>query len=81
MLLHQIYINLKRTVTEYFRITKLLSHQVAIDKISDLYLDLPNWYVSRADNIFVENKLDNTLYGEITYQGMEILANKLQLTS
>lgn len=77
MLINKLYSRL----VDFFVPKKILAHQEAVDQILEWYDGLHNWYVSEAGNIYVENKVDNMLYGEITYQAMEILANKLKPTS
>ena len=77
MQLNKICAKLKRIFTRPLRITRLFSHQLAVNTLTDLYNDIPNWPVARSETIYVEDKIDNILYGEITYESMEILAKKL----
>jgi hypothetical protein len=59
---------------------KCLAHEIAVEKLLDWYYGVHFLLTPKTADIVVENKVDNTVYGEITYQGMQILANKLKLT-
>ncbi|NEJ83102.1 hypothetical protein GR268_42230 [Rhizobium leguminosarum] len=60
---------------------KSLSHQTAVERLEDWYDGVDIFSTLNIDIIAVENKVDNPLYGEITYQGMQALAKKLKLSS
>jgi SAM-dependent methyltransferase len=77
---HKFYSTIKHIFQYHFLIRKTLSHQEAINKLKDWYDGLDTWFITSSDNVLVEDKVDNTLYGEITYEGMSMLANKLNLS-
>jgi SAM-dependent methyltransferase len=66
---------------EYVATKKCLSHQETIEKLRVWYDGIKVFSTLGIDDIIIENKVDNTLYGEITYDGMQTLAKKLKLTS
>jgi len=66
---------------EYVATKKCLSSQAAIEKLKDWYKGIKVFSTFDIDDIIIENKVDNTLYGEITYEGMQTLTKKLKLTS
>jgi len=57
-----------------------LPHKVVCDKLSDYYWGMSAWSAPMDENIQVKEKLEMTVYGEITYEGMRLLAKKLALT-
>ena len=59
----------------------MLSHEVACDKLIHCYEGTCGGSVAMHENIRVAGKLESTVYGEITYEGMRLLAEKLALTS
>jgi len=59
---------------------RCLSHEEAVGKIKAWYEGIDGWHLPSTDNVFVTGKLENNLYGEITYVGMKELSQRLNLT-
>lgn len=59
---------------------RCLSHEEAVGRIKEWYLGIDGWNLPSTDNVFVAGKLENNLYGEITYGGMRDLSQRLNLT-
>ena len=65
---------------DYLAYKNILSHEAACDKLDHCYEGTSGWFAAMDENIQVAGKLASTVYGEITYEGMRLLAEKLALT-
>lgn len=59
---------------------RCLSQEEAVGKMKECYKGIDDWHLPSTDNVFVTGKLENNLYGEITYVGMSSLSRLLNLT-
>src|SRR5690348_7896222 len=59
-----------------------LSFSEACEKMETWYRGLEDgWHASLQNSRYIPQRLDNPLYGEITFAGMEAMASQMQLTS
>ena len=65
---------------DYLAHKNILSHEAACDKLLHCYEGTSGWLAAMDENIWIAGKLESTVYGEITYEGMRLLAEKLALT-
>lgn len=54
----------------YIAYNKCLSHEIVVKKLQDWYYSIDPLLTPKTSDIFVANKEDNTVYGEIIYPGM-----------
>ena len=69
-----------RYYQDYLACKNMLSHEEACDKLDLCYEGTCGWFGAMDEDIQVAGKLESTVYGEITYEGMRLLAEKLALT-